>query len=89
LTYRDSGASGSQFDVLSGDVYVARISKRKAAVATGGAECWNWHFFSMPIGPLSFAVHGQANSLDEAKAGVESNWKIWMDAAGLIRSQCK
>ena len=48
----------------------------------GGGGRWRW-FFAIGYGPQGFQTHGNADSLDDAKAGVERNWALWLAAAGL------
>jgi hypothetical protein len=82
LEFHDTGASGTQVAVMSGEVVVANIYKGTLSVTAGQAIVWNWTFKTTE-GPPSFQQHGTATSLDEAKAAVEEQWLRWLDAAGL------
>jgi hypothetical protein len=81
ITYRDRGISGTQLDVLSGDLVIGTVYKISAGA--GRVERWSWTF-TITAAPAGFAHRGNAQSLDEAKLGIERNWKDWMKAAGLL-----
>jgi hypothetical protein len=72
LTYRDRGTSGTQMDVLCGDLVIANIYKALSAVA-GQQPIWSWTFF-VTAGPPGFEHHGQAATREIAHLGVERNW---------------
>ena len=82
LIYRDTGTSGTQLDVLSGELRIAHIGKLIMSAMTGHAVRWQWDFAVM-FGPKGFQIHGNAETFEEAKAGVERNWQLWLTAAGL------
>jgi hypothetical protein len=82
LTYRDRGTSGTQLDVVSGEVRIATLWKNKFSVGAGGGEEWRWTF-TLSAGPPGFAVHGEADSKIEAQAKLELIWERWVAAAGL------
>jgi hypothetical protein len=42
-------------------------------------ERWDWHLVS-PYGPPGCQHSGRANSLAEAKADLERNWTMWLNA---------
>jgi hypothetical protein len=86
LTYRDRGTSGTQLDVLSGEVRIATLWKNRFSVTAGAGEEWRWTF-TMSAGPPGFEVHGGADSKMEAQARLEGIWERWVDAAGLQQKQ--
>jgi len=82
LVYRDRGSSGTQTEVLSGNLRVAQIGKRLLTPLTGQEVSWQWTF-SIQVAPSGFEHSGHADTFDDAKAAVEQNWRAWLDAAGL------
>ena len=82
LTYYDRGMSGTQLDVMSGEVRIATLWKNKVSAGAGGREEWRWSF-TMSAGQPLFAVHGSADTKSEAQAEIENTWQGWLDAAGL------
>ena len=74
LIYRDRGTSGTQLDVMSGEVRIATLWKNKFSVGAGGREDWRWTF-TMSAGPPLFAVHGSADTKSEAQAEIENTWQ--------------
>lgn len=82
LTYRDRGTSGTQLDVLCGDVIVANVHKNWSTVMYKKDETWNW-YMRQEYGPEGYQKNGSAQSLAEAKAHVEGMWTMWLKAAGL------
>jgi hypothetical protein len=82
LIYRDAGTSGTQFDVLSGDLRIAHIGKDVLSGLANNAVTWRWDF-AIGYGPRGFDAHGRAVTFDEAKAAVELNWQVWLTAARL------
>ena len=83
LILHDKGTSGTQVDVRSGALSVAHIGKEMFSNLIGGAR-WRWYLkIDDNTVPPGCERRGDAESLDEAKAAVERNWRIWIDAAGL------
>jgi hypothetical protein len=82
LTYRDRQSTGTQWDVLSGELVIGGIVKGSLSLAADRDTPWAWHF-RLHVAPPGFAMHGVAVTLDEAKADMESNWQLWVTAAGL------
>jgi hypothetical protein len=82
LTYRDRRTSGTQLDVMSGEIRVATLWNNKFAAKAGDGETWKWSW-TLSAGPPMFEVHGTANSKYEAQAVIEGEWRRWFDAAGL------
>jgi hypothetical protein len=82
LTYRDRDSSGTQLDVLCGDIVIANIYKATFSSMAGGDAYWNWTFY-FTARPPEFELHGTAASRDIACLAVERNWEVWLDAAGL------
>lgn len=83
LTYHDRGTSGTQLDVVSGDVRIATLWKAmSSASASSDIESWQWTF-TLSAGPPGFVVHGTAGSKEEAQVALEKTWQQWVDAAGL------
>jgi hypothetical protein len=83
VIYRDRGSSGTQLDVMSGEVRIATLWKNKFGLTSGGREEWRWTF-TMSVGPPGFAVHGGSDSKVEAQASLELTWQTWLTAAGLL-----
>src|SRR5262245_14046937 len=82
LTYRDRGTSGTQLDVLCGDLVIANI--HKAALSTGAHQSpYSGSTFYVTAGPPGFEHHGTAATLEIACLGVERNWDAWLSAATL------
>ena len=86
LTYRDRGVSGTQIEVLCGELPIATVWRNKISVTAGGAEVWRWTF-ALTTAPFGFQHHGSAHNLEEAKFGVERNWQAWLTAAGLAQAE--
>ena len=82
LTYRDRGFSGTQIDVIAGDVRIATLWNNNARRSSGGEE-WRWTF-TMSAGPAGFAVQGEADSKADAQAAIAGTWERWVAAAGLL-----
>lgn len=84
LTYRDRGEnkSGTIWDVLSGSLVICRIWKEMQS-SDARAQSWAWTF-QVAAKPDGFRIHGNGESLDDAKAHVERHWANWLDAAGLV-----
>jgi hypothetical protein len=82
LTYRDRGTSNTQLEVLSGDEVIAFLWKNVLSVMAGRGANWCWTFHSGPT--KGQRAHGSANTIDAAKAEIESTWRGWLNAAGLI-----
>ena len=77
LVYRDKGSSGTQIQVLSGNLPIAHIGKAVLSVTAGSAVYWSWNF-AFSAGPPDFQAHGGAETFEAAKAQVERNWKLWL-----------
>jgi hypothetical protein len=86
LVYRDKGTSGTQLEVLSGELPIARISKNVLSIVASHAVQWSWDF-QLTAAPPGFQHHGHADDFEGAKAGVERNWQLWLTAAGLDHEQ--
>ena len=80
LTYRDKGSSGTQLEVLSGTVVVARLWKAVLSRMADQDARWSWTWES---GPTLEHRHGTADTIEEAKAILELQWLTWLKAAGL------
>ena len=76
LSYRDQDTSGTHFDVLCGSL-LGMIHKSAAR-----ALHWRWTFAVSPA-PPGFEHDGNADTLKDAQAAVERNWRAWLIAAGL------
>ena len=82
LTYRDRGTSGTQLDIISGTAVLGSLWKAVFSVMAGQKARWNWTWHAGPAsGPQA---HSTADTLDEAKAKIEGQWRVWLKAAGLI-----
>ena len=81
LTYRDSGISGTQLTVFSGELAIAILWKHKATAAKTD-DGWRWTF-TLTVGPSGFQHQGRAAAKDEAVACLERNWQAWLDSAAL------
>ncbi len=84
LIYRDRGTSGTQLEIISGELVVGHVRKMVLSVVAGGEARWSWNF-TMTIGPPGYQQHGNADTCEEAKAAVERYWQAWITAAGLTR----
>jgi hypothetical protein len=80
LKYRDRGTTGTQEDVLTGDLPIGVI--RRASDIGGDAVYWSWNL-SVLSAPPDFQPHGRAVSFEDAKADLERNWQLWLEAAAL------
>ena len=83
LTYQDRDTSGTQVDVLCGDLVIANVYKGTLSAATGGAAYWNWTFYFVAR-PPGFELHGSAATREIACLAVERNWESWLAAARLV-----
>jgi hypothetical protein len=83
LTFRDRGTSGTQLDVMSGNVRIATLWKNKLSLIAGGGQDWRWSF-TMSAGPPGFQIHDRAATKGEAQSVIEEQWIAWLDAAGLV-----
>ena len=81
LTYRDMDTSGAELAVFSNELCIGHISKRVLSGPRSNVK-WGWNFSITP-GPPGFEYHGRADTLKDAKAAVERNWRAWLFAAGL------
>lgn len=81
LTYRERGESGTQLDIASGGALLGRLWK-VGLIGMGDRNArWNWTWHAGPAsGPQA---HGSADTVDEAKARLEDQWRAWLQAAGL------
>jgi hypothetical protein len=82
LTYRDKGSSGTQWDVLSGELVIGNINKGALSLAADRDTPWSWHF-RLHVAPPGFVMHGVSVTLDAAQADMERNWQRWLEATGL------
>jgi hypothetical protein len=82
LTYRDRGASGTQWDVLSGELVIGNINKGALSLAADRDTPWSWHF-RLHVAPQGFIMHGVSVTLDDAKVAMERNWQRWLAEANL------
>ena len=80
LTYRDKGTSGTLVEVVSNELSIGHLNKHPSG--TKSHEKWDWNFSITP-GPPGFEYNGRAETLEDAKAAVERNWRGWLKAAGL------
>ena len=81
LTYRDRGSSGTQLEIRCGAAVVGRLWKAVLSVTAGQEVRWNWTWHSGPSsGPQK---HGTADTIDQAKAQLEQQWRAWLRAAEL------
>jgi hypothetical protein len=81
LVFRDNGTSGTQIEVLSGDLCIAHIGKVVLSAVAGRAVQWRWNFLIM-AGPAGLEFHGYADTFEAAKAAVERNWQAWLTGGG-------
>lgn len=82
LSYRDRGTSGTQIDVVAGELCVATLYKASSPAKAPSGAHWKWTFF-LTATPPGFEHQGNAHSLAEAKGRVAENWSVWVTAAGL------
>jgi hypothetical protein len=84
LVYIDKGTSGTQIDVRTGNISVGQIGKEMFSQTAGGGPRWRWYLkIDHHAAPDGFVRDDYAASLDEAKALIERNWLLWLEAAGL------
>ena len=72
LTYRDRGSSGTQLDIVSGDLVIGTVWKATLSVTAGQAVEWRWTF-RITAGPIGFQHHGIADDLATAKAAIDTD----------------
>jgi len=82
LTYRDRGSSGTQLDVVCGNLIIATLYKSHLSVVASQAVQWRWTF-RVTAGPPGFEHNGTANTFEQAKSAVERNWQAWLAEAKL------
>ena len=66
LIFRDKGTSGTQIEVLSGDLRIAHIGKEVLSIVASHAVRWRWSFAIM-VGPPGFQPHGHADTFADQK----------------------
>jgi hypothetical protein len=82
LTYRDRQTTGTQLDVLAGELTIGSIHKGTLSLSANRETPWAWHF-RLHVAPPGFVMHGFTATLEEAKADMERNWQLWIKSAGL------
>ncbi|MBX9772937.1 MAG: hypothetical protein K2Y71_00885 [Xanthobacteraceae bacterium] len=82
LVYCARGLSGTQIDVMAGDVRIATLWSNKSH-PSNKREDWRWTF-TMAAGPSGFSVSGATDSKADAQALIASTWERWIAAAGLV-----
>jgi hypothetical protein len=82
LTYRGRGASGTQLDIVCGELVIGTLWKAVLSSTSGGAVSWRWTFH-ITAGPPGFQHHGNAADVTIAKVMIEESWDAWLKAAGL------
>jgi len=82
LTYRDRGTSGTQLEVLCGDLVIANVYRAALSLAASQAPYRCWTFSA---GPPGFEHHGKAATREIACLAVERNWEAWLATAGLTQ----
>jgi hypothetical protein len=84
LTYRDRGEaqSGTQLDILSGDIVICFLHKAILTTLVGQPTRWDWTW-RVDYGPPDWSKQGSAGSKDEALAAIEKEWHAWLEAAEL------
>jgi hypothetical protein len=88
LTYRDRGESksGTRWTVRAGSVEIGSINKSwQSLMSAKSGETWDWHL-NAHKGPPGYRSSGLSNSLAEAKAELEKNWSLWLDAVLISRT---
>jgi hypothetical protein len=86
LNYRDRATSGTQLDVLCGDIVIANVYKATLTSTADGDAYWHWTFY-FTAQPPGFELHGTAASREIACLAVERNWEAWLKAAGLVEQE--
>ena len=79
LIYLDKDASGAHLAFFSNQLCIGHITKHPSRLRSH--EKWAWNF-SLTPGPPGFEHNGRADTLEDAKAAVERNWRAWLTAAG-------
>ena len=65
--------------VVSGKLVIGGVYRQ---MLSGQAVHWSWHL--LLNGPQTIVhKHGSADSLDDAEAELETNWRAWVALAGL------
>jgi len=82
LTYRDRGTSGTQWEVVTGNLVIGSIRKNTPSLMANKQPAWDWTL-NVSAAPPGFLHHGRSDTLEEAKAQLERNWRAWLDGAGL------
>jgi len=82
LTYSDRGESksGMIWDVMQGELPVAKIWKEMSSNERRQSGAWAFHVSCRPEG---FQIHSSDENLEAAKEWVEQHWQAWLDAAKL------
>lgn len=88
LMYHDKGASksGTQFDVLSGQLRIGYVGKEMLSAVTSHAGQWRWTLY-VGAAPPGLERHGHADSCEGAKLAIENSWRAWLEATGLTDQQ--
>ena len=82
LTYVDRGTSGTQLDIISGTAVVGKLWKAVLSRMADQDARWAWTWYAGPAsGPQK---HGIADNVDDAKAEIEQQWRLWLEHAGLV-----
>ena len=83
LTYRDKGTSGTQLAFYSHELCIGHVGKELMIGNQSDLARWRWTFRFYETVPEGFPLHGNADTLEEAKAIIERAWQDWLMAAGL------
>ena len=83
LVYRDRGLSGTQIDVICGDLVIAGRLQATLPSVVARQEYFGAGLFFVTAAPPGFEHHGTAASSEIACLAVERNWETWLAAAGL------
>jgi hypothetical protein len=87
LSYRDRGSSGTQLDVMSGEVVVCSLWKVMLEGVSRDASAWFWTWRIEQVPPGWWQKHGRTETKEVAQAEIEQQWGAWLTAAGLTEKR--
>jgi hypothetical protein len=82
ISYRDRGSSGTQLDIICGELVIGTLWKATLSSMASQPIQWRWTFH-ITAGPPGFQHHGNAADITIAKCMIEEGWEAWLKAAGL------
>lgn len=67
--------------MISGTLVIGSVRKEVLSAVARHGMLWRWTLY-VSAAPPGFQQHGMADTCDEAKADIERNWMMWVEAAG-------